>query len=41
MTVIVRPDDADQARHELTQSGESVAIIGNIAAGTGQVALRG
>lgn len=41
MTVIVRREAADQARQLLEQAGETVAVIGDVVAGTGQVALRG
>jgi phosphoribosylformylglycinamidine cyclo-ligase len=41
MTVFVRPDHADQARQLLQQSGETVAVIGGVTAGTGQVEMRG
>jgi phosphoribosylformylglycinamidine cyclo-ligase len=41
MTVIVRPADADRARQLLEQSGETVTVIGDVTAGTGQVEMRG
>ena len=41
MTVIVRREHAGQARELLEQAGESVSLIGDITAGTGQVELRG
>jgi phosphoribosylformylglycinamidine cyclo-ligase len=41
MTVIVRREDAELARELLGQAGETVTVLGEIAAGTGQVELRG
>jgi phosphoribosylformylglycinamidine cyclo-ligase len=41
MTVIVRREDAELARELLEQAGETVTVLGEIAAGTGQVELRG
>jgi phosphoribosylformylglycinamidine cyclo-ligase len=41
MTVIVRREDAERARELLEQAGETVTVLGEIAAGTGQVELRG
>ena len=41
MTVIVRREHAGQARELLERAGESVSLIGDITAGTGQVELRG
>ena len=41
MTVIVRREHVGQARELLEQAGESVSLIGDITAGTGQVELRG
>jgi len=41
MTVIVRREDAEMARELLEQAGETVTVLGEIAAGTGQVDLRG
>ena len=41
MTVIVRREDAAQARELLEQAGETVSLIGEITAGTGRVELRG
>lgn len=40
MTVVVAPDDAEQARHVLEQAGETVRVIGAITAGTGRVDIR-
>jgi phosphoribosylformylglycinamidine cyclo-ligase len=41
MTVIVRPEEAAAARDVLEKAGESVAVVGEITTGTGQVELRG
>jgi len=41
MTVILRRDDAGMARELLEQAGETVTVLGEITAGTGQVELRG
>ena len=41
MTVIIRREDAEMARELLDQAGETVTVLGEIAAGTGQVELRG
>ena len=41
MTVIVRREDAEIARELLEQAGETVTVLGEIVAGTGQVELRG
>ena len=41
MTVIVRREDAELARELLEQAGETVTVLGEMAAGTGQVELRG
>ncbi|MBL8200446.1 MAG: phosphoribosylformylglycinamidine cyclo-ligase [Chromatiales bacterium] len=41
MTVIVRREDAEIARELLEQAGETVTVLGEITAGTGQVELRG
>jgi phosphoribosylformylglycinamidine cyclo-ligase len=41
MTVIVRREDAELARELLEQAGETVTVLGEIVAGTGQVELRG
>jgi phosphoribosylformylglycinamidine cyclo-ligase len=41
MTVIVRREDAEIARELLEQAGETVSVLGEVTAGTGQVELRG
>jgi phosphoribosylformylglycinamidine cyclo-ligase len=41
MTVIVRREDGEVARELLEQAGETVAVLGEVTAGTGQVDLRG
>jgi phosphoribosylformylglycinamidine cyclo-ligase len=40
MTVIVRQEDAEVARELLEQAGETVTVLGEVTAGTGQVDLR-
>ena len=41
MTVIIRREDAEPARELLEQAGETVTLLGEVTAGTGQVDLRG
>ena len=41
MTVIIRREDAEPAREVLEQAGETVTLLGEVTAGTGQVDLRG
>jgi len=41
MTVIIRREDAEMARELLEQAGETVFVLGEVTAGTGQVELRG
>jgi phosphoribosylaminoimidazole (AIR) synthetase len=39
MVVVVRPEDAGQARQILEQAGETVHEIGVVASGSGQVII--